>query len=228
MRTVRIGIYGGSFNPIHFGHINTAKDLISCNYVDEIKFMVTPQSPFKVGYTNVDAFHRYQMVKLACESDSNKLSPCDFEIRNYYNKRAAYTVDTLKAYIYSNLSRNITTDKDTHDYSADSIIYSYYFIVGMDTYATLKSFKDYKWLLNSGVVKLLVIPRDGYSTHDIKDKELTDALFAGKNVIYANRITETYDTSSTEIRNNIANNTLATNLLDYKVYDYILRNRLYQ
>ena len=89
----RIGLFGGSFNPIHLGHLALAKAICDSEMLDELWFMVSPQNPFKVNMTLLDDNKRLEMVKLAVEGN-DKLVACDFE---FEMPRPSYTYHTLNA-----------------------------------------------------------------------------------------------------------------------------------
>lgn len=75
---MRIGIFGGSFNPIHNGHLAIAEDLAATGFVDEIWFVISPQNPLKQkGDLWADEL-RYDLAARALESHP-KLKPCDVE-----------------------------------------------------------------------------------------------------------------------------------------------------
>ena len=77
---IKTGIYGGTFNPIHFGHIRLAKLLLERAGLDEVWFMVTPQNPFKVNQELVWDRYRYEMVEGALRR-YKRLIASDFEFR---------------------------------------------------------------------------------------------------------------------------------------------------
>ena len=90
----RIGIYGGSFNPIHKGHIALAKQILKRARLDEVWFMVSPLNPFKVDDADLlDDHLRLQMAQKALASEPRLLA-CDYE---FHLPRPSYTWDTLQA-----------------------------------------------------------------------------------------------------------------------------------
>ena len=62
---IRTGIYGGSFNPIHVGHVSLAKALAESGLVDEMWLLVSPQNPFKVDADLLDDDERLRLTRLA-------------------------------------------------------------------------------------------------------------------------------------------------------------------
>lgn len=88
-----VALFGGSFDPIHFGHINLAIQIKEFLNLDKVLFCPTYISPFKENTpTQVTALDRLEMVKLAING-INDFEVIDFEIDN---KKISYTIDTLK------------------------------------------------------------------------------------------------------------------------------------
>lgn len=89
-----VGIFGGSFNPIHTGHIALAKSLCEKAGLDEVWFMVSPMNPFKKAATDLlDDQLRLEMVKKALEGEP-QLQCCDYE---FHLPKPSYTWHTLQA-----------------------------------------------------------------------------------------------------------------------------------
>jgi len=74
----KIGLYFGTFNPIHIGHMVIANHMVEFSDLDEVWFIVTPQSPFKTKKNLLDNHHRYQMVFEATK-EFPKLKPSKIE-----------------------------------------------------------------------------------------------------------------------------------------------------
>lgn len=87
------GIFGGSFNPIHNGHIALARQILDKGDLDEIWFMVSPQNPLKSADTLADDNYRLTLVRAALEGET-RLKACDYE---FNMPRPSYTYDTLMA-----------------------------------------------------------------------------------------------------------------------------------
>lgn len=87
----KIGLYFGTFNPIHVGHMVIANYMVEFSNLDEVWFVITPLSPFKKKKSLLDNHHRYQMVYEAVE-DYPKLKPSKIE---FDLPQPNYTVDTL-------------------------------------------------------------------------------------------------------------------------------------
>jgi nicotinate-nucleotide adenylyltransferase len=91
---IKTGIYGGSFNPIHNGHIALARQMLTSAELDEVWFVVSPQNPFKQTSTDLlDDAKRLELTRLAL-ADDDRLIACDDE---YRLPRPSYTWHTLQA-----------------------------------------------------------------------------------------------------------------------------------
>ena len=136
----RIGIYGGSFNPIHMGHLLTATYLVDNGYLDEVRFLLNPCSPYKKNNKMPDAYYRAKCIIAALSSRvvkslndephiaRDKMSLDNTEMLHSINHRVCYTVNTMKEILYKGLS--VSNDE-------------YYLIMGVDVFNTIKKFKKY-------------------------------------------------------------------------------------
>ncbi|KKO20719.1 MAG: nicotinic acid mononucleotide adenylyltransferase [Candidatus Brocadia sp.] len=88
-----IGVFGGSFNPIHIGHLIVAEEVYQQRRLSKVIFVPTGISPHKEERNLLDSFHRYQMVKYAIKDNEH------FEVSDLEIKRAgkSYTIDTICA-----------------------------------------------------------------------------------------------------------------------------------
>ena len=93
MKKIRTGLYGGSFNPIHNGHIAIARQMIEKAGLDEVWFMVSPQNPLKERDTLLDDAKRLEMARRALEGQP-RLKACDYE---FALPRSSYTWHTLQS-----------------------------------------------------------------------------------------------------------------------------------
>ncbi len=87
----KIGLYFGTFNPIHIGHMIIANYMVEFSDLDEIWMVVTPQNPFKKKSSLLDNNHRLELVYIACEKYP-KLKPCNVEFKL---PQPSYTINTL-------------------------------------------------------------------------------------------------------------------------------------
>lgn len=88
---MKIGLYFGSFNPIHIGHLVIANHLAEYSDLDQIWFVVTPHNPFKKKHSLLDDYQRLEMVYRATK-EYTKLKPCDIE---FTLPQPNYTINTL-------------------------------------------------------------------------------------------------------------------------------------
>lgn len=88
---MKIGLYFGTFNPIHIGHLIIANHLVEHSDLDKIWFVITPHSPFKKKSSLLDNYQRFEMVYRATES-YDKLEPSNIE---FNLPQPNYTIDTL-------------------------------------------------------------------------------------------------------------------------------------
>ena len=91
---MQIGLFGGSFNPIHNAHIALASTICEQARLDEVWFMVSPQNPLKQAQDLLGENERYEMVKLALESQEKVLMASNYE---FHLERPSYTWKTLRA-----------------------------------------------------------------------------------------------------------------------------------
>ena len=122
---MKIGLYFGSFNPIHIGHLIIANQLVENSDLDQIWFVVTPHNPFKKKASLLDNYQRLEMVHLATK-DYDKLQPCDIE---FNLPQPNYTVNTLV---------HLKEKHSKHDFSI---------IVGEDNLKSFHKWKNYEVIL---------------------------------------------------------------------------------
>ncbi len=91
--SIRTGIFGGSFNPIHNGHIHLARQLLREAKLDEVWFLITPQNPWKEQANLMPDDFRYQLTKAALRR-FKRLKASDFEFKL---PKPSYTWNTLQA-----------------------------------------------------------------------------------------------------------------------------------
>ena len=88
---LKVGLYFGSYNPIHIGHLAIANYLVEFTDIDQLWFMVSPQNPFKKKENLLADYHRLELVTRAIESDDRfRASNIEFNL-----PKPSYTIDTL-------------------------------------------------------------------------------------------------------------------------------------
>jgi nicotinate-nucleotide adenylyltransferase len=145
----RIGIFGGTFNPIHNGHIKIAEEVLKALDLDNIIFIPSHIPPHKKHKKVIDAQDRYNMVKLAVKKNK-KFIVSDLELNR---EGASYSIDTI---------RDLKNRFDDDD--------EFYFIIGSDTVPELKRWKNIKDLLK--IIKFVVVNRPRYPFRDIPKSAL--------------------------------------------------------
>lgn len=195
-------ILGGTFDPIHLGHIKTAKSILALTSVEKILFIPLGNPPHKDENNVSSAYHRLNMLNLAVEGEK------DFLISTMEIERngKTYTIDTIK---------------ELKKLLGNAI--KFFFIIGTDELLLINTWKNYEELLK--ICSFIAVKRPGY-----KDKLLEDAVaFLTKNYDANIRIVEIppVDVSSSEIRKNIKNGISIKGLIDEKVLNYIKENNLY-
>ena len=145
----KVGLYFGTFNPVHIGHMIIANHMVEFSNLDEVWFVVTPQSPFKTKKTLLADNHRYQMVYEATK-DYPKLKPSKIE---FGLPQPNYTVNTLV-----HLREKYGTD---HEFAL---------IMGEDNLKGLHKWKNYEVILSD--YNLYVYPRisEGEIEHQFKGR----------------------------------------------------------
>lgn len=143
-----IGLYFGTFNPIHIGHLAIANHMAEFSDLDEVWFVITPQSPFKTKKTLLNNHHRYQMV-LEATAAYPKLQPSKIE---FDLPQPNYTINTL-----------------VHLGEHYDVSHQFCLIMGEDNLKGLHKWKNYETILEH--YQVYVYPRisAGEVTHQFKD-----------------------------------------------------------
>ncbi len=186
---MNIGIFGGTFNPIHNGHISLAEQLLGKGILDKILFMVSARPPHK-NEPQVSAQQRLEMVRLAL-SDRANMEPCDLEFKREGN---SYTVDTMA--------------QIREEYKNDNL----FFIMGADSFVDLPRWKEPERLFKE--VSFIVSDRSGAfldETYQQKVKEIEEKF--NPKVQFVPFLTP--DVSSTELRSGFEWEQLPQKVLDY-------------
>ncbi len=196
----KMAILGGTFDPIHIGHLMIAQQACNNFELNKIIFMPAGIPPHKEKMKITASRHRLEMVKIAI-NDNPLFTISQWELNK---KRKSYTVDTLKYFENQNIAQEI------------------YFIIGADSLYDMFNWKNPDYLLNHS--NFIVAARSGYSLEKtFKDQRFRDYE---DNIHFLNNFK--LDISSSMIRKQIKNNFPVKYLLPDEVIDYIHTNDLYK
>lgn len=198
----RIGILGGTFNPIHNGHLMLALRAYEQYNLNVVWIMVSPTPPHKANSDILDINRRIDLIKLAICDYKGKLEFSDFELKRDGYIYTAVTLTMLK---------KIYTDTE------------FYFIMGGDSLGDIE-----KWYMPQVIMEKAVILAAVRNNMDAS--AITEQISYLKRKFGADiRLLETENMpiSSTVIRNNIKNNISVTDMLPSRVEEYIKNSGLY-
>jgi len=215
----KIGILGGTFNPIHNGHLAAAREIRDRLELDRVIFVPSYLPPHKQEDDAPTAAQRLEMVRLATAGISR------FEVSDIEIERGgrSYTIDTIEAF------RRTYTAADLH------------FIIGLDSFLEIQTWHLWEKLLS--LCRFIVLSRPGYRFEDLVQVdfmksavqaltgldrgELAQAVVrSDRFLVYLERIT-LHDVSSTDIRSRVKAGESIKYLLPEVVENYIMKNRLY-
>lgn len=215
MRT--IGLLGGTFNPIHFGHLRLAQELTESLHLDEIRFIPAAIPPHKVT-PSISAEHRTAMVRLAIANNPH----FTLDDRELSRSGTSYTIDTLQ-------SLRDELGKDT----------SLVLLMGSDAFTKLNTWHRWKSLIEFCHIALVQRPHTTQSSpketlpkvletflQDHYTENGEDLHNASAGFITMQQITA-LDISSTKIRASLQQQHSARYLMPDSVIDYIKTHRLY-
>ena len=198
----KVGIMGGTFNPIHLAHTEMAKVCLRQQDLDKILFMPSKNPPHQKDKSILPENERAVMVKLAV-SEYDKFVFSDFELQR---KGTTYTADTLRLLQEENPDDN------------------YYFIMGADSLLYLDKWYRPQEILKRAVI--LAIGRDGSTPDELKEKRKELIKQYDKADIRFVHMRQ-MDISSSMIREGIAHGENMEKYLDKEVWNYINENGLY-
>lgn len=197
-----LGLMGGTFDPIHYGHLISA-EISRCEFgLDRVVFIPAARPPHKEVETVLDAGHRLQMVKMAIASNPN------FEISTLEQERQgpSYTIDTVEYYLKRFPDAEL------------------YFIMGMDSLLMFNTWRDYERL--AGLCRFIVVTRPGYIM-----EAGNPALTSLPLVLWENMKSleiPGMDISSSDIRQRVRQQRPIKYMLPPQVEEYVLAQGLYR
>ncbi len=172
---MRVGLFFGSFNPIHTGHLVIAEYILEFSDLDEVWFVISPQNPLKSKDILIPDEHRINMLELALPEKNSRLKLCTVEMDM---PRPSYTIDTL--------NRLNELHPDT----------TFVVLMGSDSAKIIDKWKDYQAIISNwdiyvypreGAAILMKFPSDRFSLIDapilgISSTQIRDLVFNGQNV----------------------------------------------
>lgn len=211
----KIGVFGGTFSPIHFGHINSILNVKEKMELDEVKVIPAFQAPGKEPIEKPSAQERLELVKLGLADYLDEVSVESYEIER---GGISYSIDTIKS---------------LKDESPEDL---FYLIIGLDQFKTFDSWKDFSEIFN--LANVVVTSRPGYffplSVDEFPEglKEHIDT-FDGYTAMLKNggqisfvRLDD-HDMSSSDIRKRARLNQSINRYVPLEVEAYIAKNKLY-
>ncbi len=196
---MRIGIFGGAFNPVHNGHLHLAKCYLDALKLDKILFLPTAVPPHKTSYGLISGEHRIKMLRLAT-AYNKKYEVSDIE---FWRSGKSYTFDTIKA-----LQSVYPSDK-------------FYLITGSDQYLYFEN-----WYRADDILKMVTLVTAAREKDELDKmlefKEQNDNL---KNSIISRF--DVLEVSSTDIRERVKQGGSIEGLVPREVEQYIRDNNLY-
>jgi nicotinate-nucleotide adenylyltransferase len=146
---VKIGLYFGSFNPIHTGHLIIASYIANNTLLEQVWFVISPQNPLKKENSLLNEHHRKHLIDLSIEGEKKlKTSNVEFKL-----PKPSYTIDTL-TYLYEKYPH--------HQFSV---------IMGSDSFSNIKRWKNYEVLLKN--YPIYIYERPGFKVPGNPDPNIT-------------------------------------------------------
>lgn len=146
---MNIGLYFGSFNPVHTGHLIIASHILNETALEQVWFVVSPQNPFKQEHSLLNEYHRLHLVKAATEND-NRIKASDIE---FSLPKPSYTANTLTW-----LAEKYPTHR-------------FHIIMGSDSFQNLPKWKNAEWIMKH--YPILVYPRPGFEIQETHGADVT-------------------------------------------------------
>lgn len=215
----KLGILGGTFNPIHYGHLAAAEEVRDRLKLDRVLFIPSALPPHKQEEDMPSAVQRLEMVRLAVTGNPH------FKVSDIEVKRGgkSYTIDTIEALLPLHPGAEL------------------FFITGLDSFLEIVTWKDWERLLS--LCSFVVLSRPGYSFVELAkigfptqaeqelaslDRRETEqaVVKSGGIRVFLERIS-LYDISSTDIRTRIHQARTVKYHLPESVEHYIIENKLY-
>jgi nicotinate-nucleotide adenylyltransferase len=213
MPDTRLGVLGGTFDPVHAGHLAAARAAAEALDLTTVVFVLSLHPPHRAENLRVSAYHRFAMIALALAGEP-RFTVSDVELRS---DRPSYTSTTLARFAALGLRPE-----------------QIFFITGADAFAEIPTWHDYPALLDRA--HFVVVSRPGYHVRELGERlpalaprmiapDARAGAVAGPAIFLVPAATP--DVSSTEIRRRIAAGEPLADLVPEAVARYIMRQRLY-
>lgn len=196
---MKTGLYFGSFNPIHIGHLAIANYIVEFTPLDNIWFVVSPHNPLKKKESLLSGYDRLKMVEIAVGDDNFRLRPSDIEMQLPV---PSYTIDTI-TYLEERFNET-----------------EFSLIMGEDNLYTLHKWKNAEALIKT--CGIYVYPRPGTKRPPVK--ELGEIIERAR-ITTVNA--PLMDISGTFIRHALAEGKDIRHFLPPGVYEYLIKNNFY-
>jgi nicotinate-nucleotide adenylyltransferase len=223
-RERRVALFGGTFDPIHIGHLAVARAAERRFHLDEVQFIPTGHPPHKHRRGLASYADRYAMASIAC-ADHPRFVPSLAESGpDHSGRETFYSVDTVRHY-------------KQKDHGAGT---RFYFLLGADSFLGIPHWKDYETLL--GLCDFIVVSRPGFNVDALR-LVIPPELFARRGAAHAPldpraialRRTVVYvldtvssEVSATEVRHRLDRNHSIHGLVPPRVEEYITKKALYR
>src|SRR6185369_12646393 len=213
----RIALYGGTFDPVHAGHVEVARRALQLFEIEKVLFIPAQMAPHKIGRSVTEPIHRYAMLALATQNDP-RLSISTFELEAPDRR---YTVDTVERF---------------QQMLGDST--ELFFIMGADSWSEITTWREWERLLS--LTNHIVVTRPGYeplATHvgasgerivDLRGGKTLPRTEGAKKIFFTDAVMK--DVSATNIRRLASEGRFEelTGLVPGPVLDYIKKYGIYR
>ena len=213
----RIALYGGTFDPVHAGHVEVARRVLQLFEIEKVLFIPAQMAPHKIGRSVTEPIHRYAMLALATQNDL-RLSISTFELEAPDRR---YTVDTVERF---------------QQMLGDST--ELFFIMGADSWSEITTWREWERLLS--LTNHIVVTRPGYeplATHvgasgerivDLRGGKTLPRTEGAKKIFFTDAVMK--DVSATNIRRLASEGRTGelTGLVPGPVLEYIKKYGIYR
>ena len=208
----RLGLLGGTFDPIHFGHLDAADAAQRALALDEIRFIPSHDPPHRPSDPRASAFHRFALVALAIEGNT-RYRASDLELRR---DGRSYTTDTLRAV-------------QAEGWTASQL----FFILGADAFAEIATWREFPAVLDAAHFVVIARPGTSLDTAAARTPSLRARLRRAKDAFESQGTfvflieAQTRDVSSTTIRARLVAGQTIDDLVPGAVARHIVAHKLY-